>query len=102
MKKVRVLIATVGRVFLLCVGLLIEMSVSAAEGWPIETTAETAKGVWMDNFANATNLAFTTKTPMVLVWGNTGCEYCEELEKAINSSTNGLMVFTPPCMVGMA
>ena len=56
------------------------------DGWPIDTTSEAVKGVWMDDFAAATNLAFTTKTPMVLFWANAGCEYCEELEKAINSA----------------
>ena len=55
-------------------------------GWPIDTTSDVVKGAWMDNFAAATNLAFTTKTPMVLFWANAGCEYCEELENAINSS----------------
>ena len=67
--------------------MMMGMSAFAAVNWPIETTPDAVKGVWMDNFADATNLAFTTKTPMVLFWANTGCEYCEELEKAINSST---------------
>ena len=72
---------------MLFAGLMAGMSACAAVNWPIGTTAEAVKGVWMDNFADATNLAFTTKTPMVLFWANTGCEYCEELEKAINSPT---------------
>ncbi|MBP5285409.1 MAG: hypothetical protein ILO34_04795 [Kiritimatiellae bacterium] len=61
-------------------------SIAHALAWPIETTDKTVAGAWMDNFANATNLAYTTKTPMVLFWANTGCEYCELLEDAINSA----------------
>ena len=61
------------------------LELQAIEGWPIETTSEATKGAWMENFAMATNLAFKTKTPMIMFWANSQCEYCERLENAINS-----------------
>ena len=68
-----------------CLLLMPLWGLHAAEGWPIETTSEAVKGAWMDNFALATNLSFTTKTPMVMFWANRRCTYCEQLEDAINS-----------------
>ena len=62
------------------------LGLRAADGWPIETISYADKGVWMDNFALATNLAFKTRTPMVLFWANLHCEYCEALEAEINSA----------------
>ena len=44
--------------------------------------SETVKpGVWIGNFAAATNLAITTKTPMVMVWSSDTCPHCEALVK---------------------
>ena len=83
---IKILGAVSRRVFAFLVVLFVGVAYGGNNGWPIDTTSDAVKGVWMDNFAAATNLAFTTRTPMVLFWANVGCEYCEELEKAINSS----------------
>ena len=40
-------------------------------------------GFWMARFSTATNYAWRTKTPLVLIWANTGCEECLKLESAI-------------------
>lgn len=53
---------------------------------PVVSTSETKKGVWMEVFANATNLAQRTKSPMIMVWANRGCSYCEELEGQLNGN----------------
>ena len=74
------------RMGMACLSVMYVFGLHAADEWPIATTSEAAKGVWMDNFAMATNLSFTTKTPMVMFWANRRCEYCEKLEAAINSA----------------
>ena len=41
---------------------------------------------WDADFVSVTNRALTSHRPIVLVWANTGCEYCEELEKEARQS----------------
>ena len=74
------------RIGAFCLVVLTSLGLRAADGWPIETISYADKGVWMDNFALATNLSFKTRTPMVLFWANLHCEYCESLESQINSA----------------
>lgn len=47
-----------------------------------QVTGKVASGVWLENFAAATNLAYTTKTPLILFWGNDLCPECAKLEAA--------------------
>ena len=44
-----------------------------------EAAADVPKGVWLDDFVAATNSAFTTGTPIVLVASKAGCEHCAAL-----------------------
>lgn len=57
------------------------------DGAAPETTSKVATGVWMESFAAATNLAYTTKTPLVLFWGNELCPECAKLEAAFVTDT---------------
>ena len=41
--------------------------------------AASPKGVWLDDFAAATNSAFSTGTPLVLVASKAGCDHCAAL-----------------------
>ena len=74
------------RIGTFCLVLAASLGLRAADGWPIETISYAEKGVWMDNFALATNLSFKTRSPMVLFWANQHCEFCEALEAEINSA----------------
>ncbi|MBR3223188.1 MAG: hypothetical protein IKF72_13285 [Kiritimatiellae bacterium] len=53
---------------------------------PVPVSPETGTGFWMENFADATNLANQAFAPMVLFWANEGCTYCGYLEDAVNSA----------------
>ena len=44
-----------------------------------EAAADVLKGVWLDDFAAATNSAFSTGTPLVLVASKVGCDHCAAL-----------------------
>ena len=74
------------RIGMFCLVMLTSLGLRAADGWPIETISYADKGVWMDNFALATNLSVKTRSPMVMFWANLHCEYCEALEAEINSA----------------
>lgn len=52
-----------------------------------EAAADVPKGVWLDDFAAATNSAFTTGTPIVLVASKAGCSHCADLEAACASAS---------------
>lgn len=41
--------------------------------------AASQKGIWLDDFAAATNSAFSTGTPLVLVASKVGCDHCAAL-----------------------
>ena len=73
------------RIGTFCLVLAASLGLRAADGWPIETISYAEKGVWMDNFALATNLSVKTRSPMVLFWANQHCEFCEALEAAAES-----------------
>ena len=53
---------------------------------PIPVSAEIGTGFWMNNFADATNLAHKASAPLVLFWANKDCTYCGYLEEAVNSN----------------
>lgn len=52
-----------------------------------EAAADVPKGVWLDDFVAATNSAFTTGTPIVLVASKAGCSHCADLEAACASAS---------------
>ena len=52
-----------------------------------EAAADVPKGVWLDDFVAATNSAFTTGTPIVLVASKAGCSHCADLEAACESAS---------------
>ena len=52
----------------------------------INPVPETGTGIWMENFAQATNLAYQTKTPMLLFWSSKGCDHCEALQESVAGS----------------
>lgn len=52
-----------------------------------EAAADVPKGVWLDDFVAATNSAFTTGTPIVLVASKADCSHCAKLEAACASAS---------------
>lgn len=52
-----------------------------------EAAADVPKGVWLDDFVAATNSAFTTGTPIVLVASKADCSHCKRLEEACASAS---------------
>lgn len=52
----------------------------------VETVDAEGTGFWMARFSTATNYAWQTKTPLVLVWANTGCGECAKLEEAMSDN----------------
>ena len=69
------------------VALLVCGFFACASDLPVESTTEPQRGVWMEVFKDATNLAQRTRSPMIMVWANRGCGYCEELEEELNGNS---------------
>ncbi len=47
--------------------------------------AEVVAGVWNEEFENSLTLAKEKQVPLVLIWGNKGCTYCNQLWTAAQS-----------------
>lgn len=58
---------------------------ASAAKLPVQVSSDVGTGFWMESFAEATNLAHQTSTPLVLFWANQDCTYCGYLEKAVNT-----------------
>ena len=43
-------------------------------------------GVWISDFTTATNCAFTTQKPLVLVASKSGCDHCADLKATFETS----------------
>jgi len=50
------------------------------------TAAGGTTGTWIESFVAATNLAYSTKTPLVLVWSKDGCDHCDTLDEMFNTT----------------
>lgn len=50
-------------------------------------TVDTAQtGAWIGDFVTARDYAFSTGTPLVMVWSNHGCSYCSKFKTALNGN----------------
>ena len=74
-----------GKLSLIAAAASCACALSAAE-LPVPVSSEVGTGFWMNNFADATNLAHRASAPLVLFWANKDCTYCGYLEEAVNSN----------------
>ncbi len=56
---------------------------SSASNVELETVGYETVGAWMGSFPMATNYAFSTGKPLVMLWSNDGCEYCNALKTSL-------------------
>jgi len=68
------------------VSLLAAAMLAAPASGAVATVSAEGTGFWMDSFAVATNYAWQTKTPLVLLWTNKGCDECAKLEEAVSGT----------------
>ena len=59
-------------------------SVAMAADVHVETVSTAQPGAWIGKFHVATNYAFSTGRPLVMVWSNSGCDYCNEFKTSLN------------------
>ena len=69
-------------------GVMMGLSVSAASinGLVYSTSGDIVRGEWTSQFSKASSLAKSKSVPLVAVWVNPGCYYCEQFESAASSS----------------
>lgn len=63
------------------------IAAALAAAWTMATAAAVTPGVWNDDFTGSLAYATTNNLPIVVVWGHTGCHYCNNFAKAIETST---------------
>ena len=68
-----------GKLSLIAAAASCACALSAAE-LPVPVSPNVGTGFWMNNFADATNLAHSASAPLVLFLANKDCTYCGYLE----------------------
>ena len=58
----------------------------SAQALSLPTVSAPVKGAWVGTFSVATNYAFSTGTPLVMLWSNDGCEKCNAFKESIASA----------------
>ena len=58
----------------------------SAQALSLPTVSAPVKGAWIGTFSVATNYAFSTGTPLVMLWSNDGCEKCNAFKESIASA----------------
>ena len=53
----------------------------------IPTVNEEVKGQWIGDFTLAKSFAERTRTPMILLYSKSGCDYCNQLKSALKGDT---------------
>ena len=59
---------------------------SAADSVSLPTVTTAQTGAWMASFQAATNYAFSTGRPLVMLWSNDICDYCNAFKTSIRKS----------------
>ena len=59
---------------------------SASESVALPTVSTACTGAWIDTFSVATNYAFSTGKPLVMLWSNDVCDYCNAFKTSIKKS----------------
>lgn len=59
---------------------------SASESVALPTVSTACTGAWIDTFSVATNYAFSTGKPLVMLWSNDVCDKCNAFKTSLNKS----------------
>ncbi len=58
----------------------------ASDSVALTTVSEPCTGAWIDTFSVATNYAFSTGKPLVMLWSNDVCDHCNAFKTSLNKS----------------